>query len=489
LEGWQEASGMIRRSWRTILIFSAITIDIIAIVFSGFLAYFLRRYIVNIPNLPTDVFFYYGTFLGLVFLLFAMLLGVYRATLHSNSVRQYFLAAKAYLYAVLLSLAILYIFETGFFPRKFTLLFFLVLPFVFMIFRLTFSSFIRFMQAQGYGVHNVIIAGYDNGGMSIIKRFKNFPELGYAIKGIITNQKHQSLTPIEIHGTLVPKYPLHMLEHIVTEFNIDRTFVPSTDIITNGYAHVFDLCKKKNIKLKVLSVDSDYLLRHSHINDIAGITLYAPPRYKVDAIKRFMKRVFDLIAAGSLLIIVSPIFILTALSIWLESGYPIFFLQKRAAIKGGKTINFYKFRSMIKNADELKESLFDLNETDGALFKIKDDPRTTRVGKFIRRYSIDELPQLINVLKGEMSIVGPRPLPIGDLKKLKESKTYWNSIRDREKMKPGITGLWQISGRSKIGFREMIWLDLYYVENQSLLFDLEILFATIPVVLFGKGAY
>jgi lipopolysaccharide/colanic/teichoic acid biosynthesis glycosyltransferase len=137
----------------------------------------------------------------------------------------------------------------------------------------------------------------------------------------------------------------------------------------------------------------------------------------------------------------------------------------------------------------MKESLFEMNESEGALFKIKNDPRITKVGKIIRKFSIDELPQFINVLKGEMSIVGPRPLPVEDLEKVEETKEFWKSIKDREKVKPGITGLWQISGRSKVGFRDMIWLDLYYVENQSLLFDLEIIFATIPVVLFGKGAY
>jgi exopolysaccharide biosynthesis polyprenyl glycosylphosphotransferase len=480
---------MIRRNWRSVLIIIAIIIDIGAVIFSGFLAYFFRSFISNLPVLPFFVFFQHSIFFGSVFLSFALILGIYRATLHSNSIRQYFIAGKAYLFAVFFSLAILYIFETTFFPRKFTLLFFLIYPFLFLFGRFIFNGFIRRMQQYGFGVHNVLIAGYDNGGMAIIKRFKNFPELGYALKGIITNQKHQSLAPVEIHGALVPRYSISELERIITEFNIDRTFVPSTDVITNGYAPVFDVCKKRNIKLKVLSENSDYLLRHSHINDIAGITLYAPPRLRVDILKRIVKRIFDLIVASAVLIIVSPILFLTALAIWIESGRPIFFIQKRAAIKGGKTFNFHKFRSMVKNADEIKESLFDLNETDGALFKIKDDPRNTRVGKFIRRYSIDELPQLINVLKGEMSIVGPRPLPVGDLRKLKESKEYWHSIRDREKMKPGITGLWQISGRSKVGFREMIWLDLYYIENQSLLFDVEILFATIPTVLFGNGAY
>jgi lipopolysaccharide/colanic/teichoic acid biosynthesis glycosyltransferase len=198
---------------------------------------------------------------------------------------------------------------------------------------------------------------------------------------------------------------------------------------------------------------------------------------------------FDIIGSAALLIALSPVFIATSLAIYWQSGFPIFFRQKRASIKGGKSFYFYKFRSMVRNADELKDSLFDKNESDGALFKLKNDPRMTKVGRFIRKYSIDELPQLFNVLKGDMSLVGPRPLPVGDFDKVREDAEFWEAIRDREKVKPGMTGLWQISGRSEIGFREMVLLDLYYIEHQSILFDLEILFATIPVVLFGKGAY
>jgi lipopolysaccharide/colanic/teichoic acid biosynthesis glycosyltransferase len=309
------------------------------------------------------------------------------------------------------------------------------------------------MQRFGLGIHNTLIAGYDNGGIAVIKRFKNFPELGYNIRGIITNKTHQQLTPIEVHGNSIQRYSLKNLGDILQELEIDRVFVPSADIVSDGYSNVLELCKKKKIKLKVLSTDADCLLRLIVI------------------------------------IALSPLLIITAAAIFIETGTPILFKQRRAAVKEGKTFNFYKFRSMIKNADEMKDSLFDMNEADGALFKIKDDPRMTKVGKFIRRYSIDELPQLLNVLKGEMSIVGPRPLPINDLEKLQESEDYWKSISDREKVKTGITGIWQVSGRSKIGFREMIWLDLYYVENQSLLFDLEIIFATIPAVLFRKGAY
>jgi lipopolysaccharide/colanic/teichoic acid biosynthesis glycosyltransferase len=171
----------------------------------------------------------------------------------------------------------------------------------------------------------------------------------------------------------------------------------------------------------------------------------------------------------------------------MESGLPVFFTQERSAIKGGKRFRFIKFKSMVNNADEQRQELDDQNETDGVLFKIKNDPRITRVGKFIRRTSIYELPQLFNVLKGDMSLVGPRPLPIEDLGK--STDEFWETVKARDAVKTGMTGLWQVSGRSDIKFEDMILLDLYYVQNQTIMFDLEILFDTVPVVLFGRGAY
>ena len=167
----------------------------------------------------------------------------------------------------------------------------------------------------------------------------------------------------------------------------------------------------------------------------------------------------------------------------------MFFRQKRALTDEEVPFEFLKFRSMISEADEQREALAEQNETGGVLFKIKDDPRLTRIGRFIRRHSIDELPQLINVLRGEMSLVGPRPLPARDLGRIKGEDHMGGFFRQRAKVKPGMTGLWQISGRSDLGFREMVLLDLYYIEHQNLLFDIEILARTIPVVVLGKGAY
>jgi len=283
--------------------------------------------------------------------------------------------------------------------------------------------------------------------------------------------------------------PPQELEKTVVRERIDRVFIPEAPYESNGVQNLVQMCQNARIKLKIVSPSADELLQLAKVYDIAGITLVAPERRHIEQAKRFLKRLVDISGATLALCILSPVFVLTTIAIAVESGFPVLFRQRRAAIKGGRTFHFLKFRSMVKNADEMKESLIGMNETDGALFKLRDDPRMTRVGRFIRRYSIDELPQLFNVLRGEMSLVGPRPLPVADFNKVDEPDELWDIIKDREKVKPGMTGLWQISGRSNIGFEEMVLLDLYYAENHSVLFDIEILAATIPVVLFGRGAY
>ena len=198
---------------------------------------------------------------------------------------------------------------------------------------------------------------------------------------------------------------------------------------------------------------------------------------------------FDVVGSILFILLLLPIFIIITLAILIEDGTPIIFTQKRALIKGKNEFHLIKFRSMIKGAELKQSELYKFNEASGGLFMLKDDSRITKVGKILRKFSFDELPQLFNVFLGDMSLVGPRPLSIADLNNIANENKLDGYYKLRNNAKPGITGLWQISGRREIGFREMVLLDLYYIENQSLLFDLEILFATIPVVLFGKGAY
>lgn len=195
----------------------------------------------------------------------------------------------------------------------------------------------------------------------------------------------------------------------------------------------------------------------------------------------WMKRSIDLFGALAGLIILMPVFLIVALLIKLDDPKgKVLFKQVRIG-KGGKTFYIYKFRSMVTNAEQLLNQLLDQNETTGAMFKIKKDPRVTRIGRFIRKTSLDELPQLINVLKGDMSLVGPRPpLP-------REVEEYTHYDMQRLLVKPGCTGLWQVSGRSNVGFKKMVELDLKYISKRSVLFDLKILVKTFIVLL--RGAY
>jgi len=196
----------------------------------------------------------------------------------------------------------------------------------------------------------------------------------------------------------------------------------------------------------------------------------------------FFKRIFDIVFSLVALILLLPVFIVIAILIKIDSPGPIFFVQRRVG-KGEKEFLFYKFRSMVHGADKMRDRLHHLNETQGPIFKIKRDPRTTKMGKFLRKSSMDELPQLLNVLKGEMSLVGPRP-PLPE-----EVAKYTPHQLNRLTITPGITCLWQISGRSNISFYEWIELDIYYIQNRSFSLDLKILIRTIPVVLSCKGAY
>ena len=197
----------------------------------------------------------------------------------------------------------------------------------------------------------------------------------------------------------------------------------------------------------------------------------------------FVKRAIDIIASLILIVLLSPVFLMTSIAIYIEDKGAVFYAQSRVG-KNGKHFKMLKFRSMIIDAEKKKESLLAQNESgDGVIFKMKNDPRITKIGRFIRKFSIDELPQLINVLRGDMSLVGPRPpLP-------REVAEYTLEDRKRLHIIPGITCIWQVSGRSEIPFKQQVELDTKYIKSQSLIMDIKLLLKTIPAVLLGKGGY
>lgn len=197
----------------------------------------------------------------------------------------------------------------------------------------------------------------------------------------------------------------------------------------------------------------------------------------------FIKRTVDLFGTLAGLIVLLPLFLVIALLIkWTDPIGPVFFKQVRIG-KNGKPFRIYKFRSMVDHAEDQLANLLDQNETSGPMFKMKNDPRVTRIGHFLRRTSLDEFPQLVNVLKGEMSLVGPRPpLP-------REVNAYTERDKQRLRVKPGCTGLWQVEGRSSVGFETMIQLDLEYIRHRGILLDLKIILKTIPVLFHSNNGY
>ena len=473
---------MLKRNWKILFVGFSQLVDILAMICAALVVVWLHRYEhANFRTTDADLISGYIVFV-IAYLTIAIMMGLYRGSFHLSLSLQNMIMARAFILCVLVTLTIVSVFNGIEIDRHVLIVFLFSVPIFFVVGRVLLRQVNLFFQKLGFGVHNSLIVGYDQDALKIFQRFNSFPELGYKIKGFVVREKNPS-------SPLQPQYTLAQFDEVIASGSIDRVFIPSADMVVNGYAHIKKKIEGHGIKLKILSPQAEELLKIARIYGIAGITLTTPPRYNIDTIKLFIKRIFDIVGSSVAIILFSPIFLLTIIAIYLESGRPFFFLQTRASIKGGKQFDFIKFRSMVDNADQMKEELWGYNESDGALFKMKNDPRVTKVGNIIRKLSIDELPQLFNVLKGDMSLVGPRPLPLSDFETVNESDEFWETIQDRAAVKPGMTGLWQVSGRSDIKFREMILLDLYYVENHSLLFDMEIMFETIPVVLFGKGAY
>lgn len=245
---------------------------------------------------------------------------------------------------------------------------------------------------------------------------------------------------------------------------------------------VIDSCRLAGVTLKALSPG---LIQHPDVVAyIPGLDcpLFVVRPQPAGAGSYLVKRIMDRVGSALLLVLLSPLILFIAVLIKLTSPGPVFFVEPRIGV-GQREFLFYKFRTMVANAREVQGALEELNEADGALFKVRDDPRITRVGRALRRLSLDEIPQLFNVLKGDMSLVGPRPLPLRDC----ELMATWD--RRRHIMLPGITGLWQVSGRSDLSFDDMVRLDLQYMETWSLKSDLYIIWRTAGAVLKSRGAY
>jgi exopolysaccharide biosynthesis polyprenyl glycosylphosphotransferase len=290
-----------------------------------------------------------------------------------------------------------------------------------------------------------------------------------------------SLTPRPQNG-LRSLGQLHDLPRVLGRERVQEVIIADPDFPQEQAVELVDLCHQRGVKVHVAPSTMEILIDRAEFVPGQTVPLFTlrPPVFQ--GIDFALKRTFDLVLSILGLILLAPILIAIAVSIKLSSKGPAIYRSLRPGM-ACRPFYCFKFRTMRQHADQVQADLERLNEQSGALFKIRHDPRLTRVGRFLRRYSLDELPQLVNVVRGEMSLVGPRPLPTRDFDRLSE----WH--KKRYLVLPGITGLWQVSGRSELDFDDLVRLDFLYLERWSIFLDLSILLKTIPAVLSRRGAF
>jgi len=347
--------------------------------------------------------------------------------------------------------------------------------------RLFLRSLLTKVRIRGRNLRFMLLVGTNNRAVDFAKRIAERPELGYRVLGFV-DQEWNGLEDFRKTG-----FP------VICNFESLAPFLRNTVVdevvialpmrsLHNHAAQIAQICEEQGITMRVLSNIFDLKLARATSEELEGASLITHHTGFAEGWPVVVKRVLDVMVSLTLLILCSPILLLTALAIKLTSPGPIFFTQRRLGLNK-RPFSIYKFRTMVPNAEQKLRELEHLNEVSGPVFKIKADPRITPIGKMLRKTSIDELPQLFNVLEGKMSLVGPRPLPIRDYEGFNED---WQ--RRRFSVRPGITCLWQIKGRNSIPFEKWMQLDLQYIDRWSLWLDFEILARTIPAVLKGSGA-
>jgi len=334
-------------------------------------------------------------------------------------------------------------------------------------------------RKRGLGVDRVLIVGAGEIGRTIMRAVVARPEMGYQIVGFLDDDPIKS-------ETCIGRYPAlgrtDRLAEMIDTHQVDEVIIALPWASHQKIVQIMSQCLRAKVRARIAPDLFRMALSSVAVENLDGLPLLGISEPPLRDWQILFKRSIDLVASALALVLLSPVLLVICVAIKLDSpGSPIF-KQTRVG-RGGGRFTCYKFRSMYTDAESKVQGLREMNEASGPIFKMRQDPRRTKVGRILRRTSLDELPQLWNVLKGEMSIVGPRPaLP-------SEVEQYQPWHLRRLDVSPGITGLWQVSGRSDLTFDEMVLLDIYYIENWSPFLDLRILTKTVPTAVVGRGAY
>ena len=462
-----------------------VVISDIVLINGAFLLAYLLRYRLQLflsvdPAFdnPPEVFAPFQIVLTALLLLAFKIDGVYESRRLSMWLDQMGRIVRATMMAILILIGITFFYQPFFYSRLIFLYASVLIVVWLGLGRLLWGNGLARLRQRGIGVVRVLVVGAGEVGRTVIRTVMAQPELGYRIVGLIDDQLDNTLNI----GPVPALEGLDRIPYVVTEQRVDEVVVALPWSDHRRILDIFQQCDRLGVRARTVPDLFQLSLNRVDVEDLGGIPLIGLRLAAIHGANLLVKRSMD-VALGSLIMIAAlPIMGLLAVAIRLDSPGPIIFRQKRVGMHRAEFV-LYKFRSMRVGAEEEHARLLAHNEMTGPLFKMRDDPRRTRVGRFLRKTSLDELPQLFNVFKGEMSLVGPRPHIAAEVAQ------YQDWQKQVLEAPPGMAGLSQVSGRAQLSFDEQCLLDIYYIENWSPGLDLKILLRTIPKVLSGEGAY
>jgi exopolysaccharide biosynthesis polyprenyl glycosylphosphotransferase len=472
--------------YRRYLSTAVIISDVLLINLAFAIAYWMRYGLQWFASVDEANFVSYSVFIPISLALTALLLGIYKLNGVYDQPRGaswfdevYRLMTGTATGIILMVFVIVFLFRPFFYSR---LIFFYagVLITLFLSMSRLGKRFLRqHLRRRGLGVDRLLIVGAGEVGRTVMRHVVAQPTLGYHVVGFVDDDPEKAGTDI---GRFKALGNTANIPRLIKEMVVDEVIITLPWMYHRKIVSIIAQCEREQVRVRIVPDMFQMTLSHLDVEDLGGIPMIGVRDITIGRTQGFLKRAMDVFISLTGLILLLPFFSLLALLIKLDSDGPVFFTQ----IRVGKNENLfacYKFRSMRQGAEAEQEQLRALNEADGPIFKMRDDPRITRMGRILRRTSLDEVPQLFNVIMGHMSLVGPRPAPPSEVQRYQP----WH--KRRLEVAPGMTGLWQVSGRSELSFDEMVLLDLYYIEHWSPVLDVQIMLRTFPKMITGEGAY
>lgn len=450
--------------------------DLVVTVISFYAAYVLRNKVGDIQLKPFSEYFFLLYLILPVWLFFLFYCRCYQSIRVKRLYQTLMPVWKAVLGGGFILMSAFFIFKLEHISRALIVMFILINLSLLVSIRVAMFLFVHSVRARGYNYRSILIVGSGRRAEAFASVLDQHKEWGLKVLGFVDYEESSSKRAY--NSRLIGSFS--QLPEILTSNQVDEVIfvVPRSGLDRIEPQVLF--CEEIGIKASITADFYSHKLAKPSFENMQGWPLLAYTPYPRIEEWFVLKRAFDLAMASAVLLVSAPVFLVASLMIKLGSPGPVFFRQTRCGMNG-RQFDLLKFRTMVANADKLKSTIEHLNEMTGPVFKAKNDPRITGIGRVLRKYSIDELPQLLNVLKGDMSLVGPRP-PLPE-----EVARYDMWQRRRLSVRPGLTCVWQVSGRNNIGFDQWMRLDLEYIDNWSFSQDFKIILKTIPTVLRGTG--